>query len=105
MDFLPSALRTTRHTAPPLKPSTSRKKHALRWLGHQHGFLDGDKHARDGVPDVGVAKVIRSLMSASTMFTVFIAYHTTHPLLTITFLSLSLEAGLFYIIFEFWFYW
>ena len=30
--------------------------HVLRRLGHKYGFLDGDKHERDGVPDVGIAK-------------------------------------------------
>lgn len=34
---------------------------AFRRLSHIYGFLDGDKHERDGVPDVGVGKVVRSL--------------------------------------------
>lgn len=82
--------------------------HVLRRLGHQHGFLDGDKHARDGVPDVGVAKVVRSLVSTSTfrpMFTVFFAYHATHAPSTMNFAWLPLEIGLYGIVLDFWFYW
>ncbi|KAK3185958.1 hypothetical protein K4F52_005181 [Lecanicillium sp. MT-2017a] len=38
-----------------------REVHILRRLSHKHGFLDGDEHDRDGVPDVGVAKVVLSI--------------------------------------------
>jgi hypothetical protein len=37
--------------------------HMLRGMGHRYGYFDGDKHPRDEVPDVGVAKVVHSLMS------------------------------------------
>lgn len=80
----------------------------LRRLGHIHGFLDGDKHARDGVPDVGVAKVVRSLVSTSTsrpMFTVMLAYRQAQTPSTINFPWLFLEIGLYGIILDFWFYW
>lgn len=33
----------------------------LRRLGYRYGYLDGDKHARDEVPDVGVGKTLASL--------------------------------------------
>ncbi|OOQ85673.1 hypothetical protein PEBR_25698 [Penicillium brasilianum] len=82
--------------------------HVLRRLGHTHGFLDGDKHARDGVPDIGVAKVVRSLMSTSTfrpMFTVFFAYRTAQAPSSMNFAWLPLEIGLYGIILDFWFYW
>ncbi|KAJ5708876.1 Fatty acid hydroxylase vlmA [Penicillium malachiteum] len=82
--------------------------HVLRRLGHIHGFLDGDKHARDGVPDIGVAKVVRSLLSTSTfrpMFTVFFAYSASQTPADISFPWLFLEVGLYGVILDFWFYW
>ncbi|KAI9925109.1 hypothetical protein ASPWEDRAFT_689764 [Aspergillus wentii DTO 134E9] len=82
--------------------------HSLRRLGHIYGFLDGDKHARDGVPDVGVAKVVRSLISTSTvrpMFSVFLAYRVSKTPDTISWLWLPLEIGLYGIVLDFWFYW
>ncbi|KAJ5223647.1 Fatty acid hydroxylase vlmA [Penicillium chermesinum] len=82
--------------------------HVLRRLGHIHGFLDGDKHPRDGVPDVGVAKVVRSLVSTATarpMFSVMLAYRTSQPPSSINLPWLVLEMGLYGIILDFWFYW
>lgn len=82
--------------------------HVLRRLGHVLGFLDGDQHERDGVPDVGVQKVAHSLMSTSTfrpMFTVFLSYRSTHAPNTMNWAWLPLEAGLYGIILDFWFYW
>ncbi|KAJ5414648.1 hypothetical protein N7509_001275 [Penicillium cosmopolitanum] len=38
-----------------------RQLRSMRELGHQYGYLDGDKHARDGVPDVGVGKTLLSI--------------------------------------------
>ena len=35
-----------------------RQLHDMRRMGHIVGFLDGDTHERDGVPDVGIFKVI-----------------------------------------------
>ena len=82
--------------------------HVLRRLGHVLGFLDGDQHERDGVPDVGVAKVAHSLISTSTfrpMFTVFLSYRASQPPSSMNWLWLPLEAGLYGIILDFWFYW
>ena len=82
--------------------------HVMRRLGHIFGFLDGDKHERDEVPDVGVAKVVHSLVSTSTvrpMFTVFLAYRTSQTPDTISWFWLPLEIGLYGIILDFWFYW
>jgi sterol desaturase/sphingolipid hydroxylase (fatty acid hydroxylase superfamily) len=85
--------------------------HMLRGLGHVYGFFDGDKHARDDVPDVGVAKVVHSLMSTSTfrpMMTVFLAYRTAETPATALASNwgwLFIEAGLYGIILDFWFYW
>ncbi|KAG5933389.1 hypothetical protein E4U53_001017 [Claviceps sorghi] len=85
-----------------------REIHVLRATGHTHGFLDGDRHARDGVPDVGVWKVLRSLMSTSTIrpvFTVLLAYRAHETPAQAAWLWLPLEAGLYGIILDFWFYW
>ncbi|EGP89142.1 unnamed protein product [Zymoseptoria tritici ST99CH_1A5] len=49
----------------------------LRRLGYKYGYLDGDKHARDEVPDVGVNKVFASLQlttSIRPMMTMLFAY-------------------------------
>ncbi|KAJ6180262.1 hypothetical protein N7519_010723 [Penicillium mononematosum] len=62
--------------------------HIMRRLGQVYGFLDGDKHPRDEIPDVGVGKVIRELISTSTLR-----------------MWLPLEIGLYSITVDFWFYW
>ncbi|CAK4033670.1 fatty acid hydroxylase vlmA-like [Lecanosticta acicola] len=77
----------------------------LRRLAHRYGFLDGDKHARDEVPDVGVGKVWASVQLTTTirpMFTIFLAYRSNQPF------SLSwwlpLELGLYSIVLDLFFY-
>ncbi|KAI9038412.1 sterol desaturase family protein [Aspergillus affinis] len=80
----------------------------LRRLGHVLGYLDGDQHERDGVPDVGVAKVAHSLISTSTfrpVFTVFLSYRSTQAPGSMNWAWLPLEIGLYGIILDFWFYW
>ncbi|KAE8155151.1 hypothetical protein BDV25DRAFT_38065 [Aspergillus avenaceus] len=82
--------------------------HALRRVGHLIGFLDGDQHERDGVPDVGVRKVVNSLISTATfrpVFTVLLSYRTSQAPSSMNWLWLPLEAGLYGIILDFWFYW
>ncbi|CAJ0544903.1 Ff.00g084490.m01.CDS01 [Fusarium sp. VM40] len=82
--------------------------HALRRIGHQTGFLDGDKHERDGVPDVGVTKVVKSLIATSgfrPVFTVFLSYRTAQAPSSMNWLWLPLEIGLYGIVLDFWFYW
>ncbi|KAE8334282.1 hypothetical protein BDV24DRAFT_156950 [Aspergillus arachidicola] len=78
--------------------------HILRRMGHLLGFLNGDQHERDGVPDVGVQKVIHSLVSASTfrpMFTVFFSYRASQPPSSMSWLWLPLEVGFYGIILDF----
>ncbi|RAK99891.1 sterol desaturase family protein [Aspergillus ibericus CBS 121593] len=82
--------------------------HVMRRMGHIIGFLDGDQHERDGVPDVGVSKVVRSLMSTSTfrpIMTVFLSYRTAQTPAGMSWAWLPLEIGLYGIILDFWFYW
>lgn len=82
--------------------------HALRHLGHKTGFLDGDVHDRDGVPDVAVRKVLQSLLTTSTfrpIFTVFLSYRIGHKPVDMDWYWLPLEIGLYGIVLDFWFYW
>ncbi|KAK4631031.1 Fatty acid hydroxylase vlmA [Fulvia fulva] len=77
----------------------------LRRLGHRFGFLDGDKHERDDVPDVAVAKVFSSLQLTTTVrpaLAVLLAYSASNSM------SLSwwlpLELGLYAIVLDGFFY-
>jgi sterol desaturase/sphingolipid hydroxylase (fatty acid hydroxylase superfamily) len=82
--------------------------HVLRGVGQKTGFLDGDAHERDGVPDHSVQKVLNSLFSTSTfrpVFTVFLSYRASQAPADMSWLWLPLEAGLYGIILDFWFYW
>ncbi|KAJ5503056.1 hypothetical protein N7463_005930 [Penicillium fimorum] len=82
--------------------------HIMRRLGQVYGFLDGDKHPRDEIPDVGVDKVIRELISTSTLRMVMALFLTYHPGKTPASLEwkwLPLEIGLYSITVDFWFYW
>ncbi|KYK58008.1 hypothetical protein DCS_05021 [Drechmeria coniospora] len=90
------------------KLTAIRELHLLREISHQVGFLDGDAHDRDGVPNSGVAKVILSLLATSTgrsAFTVFLGYRTSETPVDTSWLLLPLQIGLYGIILDFWFYW
>ncbi|KAG6068340.1 hypothetical protein E4U32_001124 [Claviceps aff. humidiphila group G2b] len=90
------------------KLNAIRELNVLRELGHKIGFLDGDVHERDGVPDVGVFRVIKSLIATSTfrpIFTIFLSYSTSQTPSTINPPWLFLETGCYAIILDFWFYW
>ncbi|KAK4497775.1 hypothetical protein PRZ48_010428 [Zasmidium cellare] len=81
--------------------------HMLRKLGHRYGFLDGDKHARDEVPDVGVTKTFHALSSTSTfrpLISLVLAYRSSLAPSTISWWT-PVELGLYGIILDFWFYW
>ncbi|CAG7945232.1 unnamed protein product [Penicillium nalgiovense] len=82
--------------------------HILRRLGHKYGFLDGDKHARDGVPDVGVAKVVTSLYKTTgsrMILSTFLSYNQSQRPSQMSWVWLPLEIGLYGIVLDFWFYW
>lgn len=90
------------------KLTGTRELHVLRDTGHKFGFLDGDEHERDGVPDVGVWKVVESVISTSTIrpvVAVFLAYRSNETPADTHWWWLPLEAGLYGIILDFWFYW
>lgn len=80
----------------------------MRRLGRIYGFLDGDKAPRDEIPDSGVGKVMRELMSTSNfrvLMTIALTYQPSEAPNTIRWLWLPLEIGLYSITVDFWFYW
>ncbi|OJD23490.1 hypothetical protein ACJ73_05152 [Blastomyces percursus] len=85
--------------------------HILRRLGHIWGFLDGDKHERDGVPDVGISKVVKSLYKTTGARIIVAACLTYNadmdylPLNGTHWLWLPLNVGVYGIVLDFWFYW
>lgn len=87
----------------------SREILTMRELGHTYGFLDGDKHERDGVPDVGVKKALLSIMLAAfgrPLMTVLLTYNANEsPVSSINWKFLPIEAILYGIVLDFWFYW
>lgn len=81
---------------------------ALRRLGHRYGYLDGDKHARDGVPDATVKKVLDSLLATIIIrpaAMMLIAYRSDLVPSSINFYALPLLVSLYPIVTDFWFYW
>ena len=82
--------------------------HILRRLGHKYGFLDGDKHARDGIPDVGIGKVVTSLykLTGSRMIlSIVLSYDQTQRPSQMSWSWLPLELGLYGVVLDFWYYW
>ncbi|KAJ5242597.1 uncharacterized protein N7469_000924 [Penicillium citrinum] len=82
--------------------------HIMRRLGQLYGFLDGDKHPRDEIPDVGVGKVIRELISTSTfrmIMAIYLTYNANETPSTMQWQWLPLEIGVYSITVDFWFYW
>ncbi|CAI7666115.1 unnamed protein product [Penicillium palitans] len=87
---------------------TTRELRTLRELGHTYGFLDGDKHERDGVPDVGVSKALISVMLAGfvrPLMTVWLTYDANKAPASLSWPWLLVEISLYGIILDFWFYW
>lgn len=84
-----------------------REFHMLRDLGNRVGFLDGDAHPRDGVPNVGVRQVFTSLDLASnirSIFMVFLSYKTAQAPGSINWTMLFVELSIYGIVLDFWFY-
>jgi sterol desaturase/sphingolipid hydroxylase (fatty acid hydroxylase superfamily) len=81
---------------------------SMRWTGHRYGFFDGDKYARDQVPNQHVGKVANSLLSTSTfrpiMF-LMLSYRASQTPATMNWTWLFLEVSLYGIVLDFWFYW
>ncbi|KAL2675774.1 hypothetical protein Neosp_011965, partial [[Neocosmospora] mangrovei] len=89
-----------------------RQVKAARALGHKFGFLDGDTHERDGIPDVGVDKVISSLWKTTgsrIIMVTCIGYNRSQSPASVMadkywWAWLWLQIGLYGIILDFWFY-
>jgi len=78
----------------------------MRSLSQKHGFLDGDKHDRDGVPDHSVIKVLTSLIFTLTLrpfMALMFAWDADAPIGPSWWLPL--EIGLYSVVLDFWFYW
>lgn len=82
--------------------------HILRRMGHQYGFLDGDKHERDGIPDVGVSKVVQSLYKTTgsrIIAAIYLTYNVGDLPSSINWKWLPFQIGMYGVILDFWFYW
>lgn len=91
-----------------LKVAAIRHIHSIRWMGHRFGFLDGDKFARDNVPDGHIPKVAMSLITTASlrpMMFLMLTYKSSKAPVDMNWAWLPLEAGLYGIILDFWFYW
>lgn len=89
------------------KSSATSEVKMLRDLGFKYGYLDGDKHERDGIPDHAVGKVVNSIMfigSIRPLMCVFFAWSATQTPLEISWLA-PIEIGVYQIVIDFWFYW
>lgn len=82
-----------------------REIHVIQQLGMKYGFLDGDKHERDQIPDVGVKKAFWSLIGITSirpLYHIFIAYRVEQtPKLS---WWLPVEIALYAIILDLFFY-
>jgi len=91
-----------------LKVMGTNELHILRRLGHQVGFLDGDKHPRDEVSDHGVGKVLISLFGTAdvrSLFSMIIAYKQSEAPATMNCVALPFEIALYSFTLDFYFYW
>lgn len=82
--------------------------HSMRWMGHRYGFLDGDKFARDNVPDGHVSKVATSLISTASfrpMMFLMLTYRYSQAPVDMNWKWLPLEVSLYGIVLDFYFYW
>ncbi|KNG91597.1 hypothetical protein ANOM_000162 [Aspergillus nomiae NRRL 13137] len=80
----------------------------IRRLGGVYGFLDGDKHARDDIPDVGVDRVAAELLSVPVLrmaMSVYLSYRPEELPLSFNWGWLALEIALYSITVDFFFYW
>ena len=86
----------------------TRHLRTLREMGHKYGFLDGDVHERDGVPDAGVFKTLLSVLLAGAvrpLIIVYFAYDKDVTPAQMNWRWLPVELSLYGIVLDFWFYW
>jgi sterol desaturase/sphingolipid hydroxylase (fatty acid hydroxylase superfamily) len=87
--------------------------HVLRRFSHTYGFLDGDKHDRNEVPDVGVPRAVLSLLKTlgfRTVMTLWLTYDSTQTpfeaMANPTWWSwLIVKIAAYGVVLDFWFYW
>lgn len=85
----------------------------IRRLGHAYGFLDGDVHERDGIPDVGVARVVMAgpkTAGGRMAMAVFLTYSASQSPADamsswVWWAWLPFQIGLYGVVLDFWFYW
>lgn len=88
-----------------------REIQVIKNLGHIYGYLDGDKHGRDGVPDVRVREVVTSLVMTSLtrpLMAFLMAWDASkgpESLLGWPLVWLFIELTAYPIMIDFWFYW
>lgn len=94
-----------------LKYTGIREFQVIKDLGHIYGYLDGDKHGRDGVPDARVREVVTSLLLTSTtrpIMAVIMAWDankTPESLIGWPLFWLFIELTMYPLMVDFWFYW
>ncbi|KAF3006883.1 hypothetical protein E8E13_011045 [Curvularia kusanoi] len=85
----------------------------LRRLAHAYGFLDGDEHERNDIPDVGVPRAAASLFKTlgfRIIMTLLVAYNPSQtPFDAMSSPSwwvwLCVKIGAYPVVLDFWFYW
>ncbi|KAB8336718.1 hypothetical protein FH972_021027 [Carpinus fangiana] len=80
----------------------------MRRMGHLYGFLDGDKHGRDEIPDRSARKAMLSVImtiTARMAMTILLTYDRSVPPMQMDWLALPAEVFLYGIVLDFWFYW
>lgn len=90
-----------------------REVHTLRKMGHRWGFLDGDVHDRDGIPDASVTKVLLSALKGTggrVALAIYFSYdRSVQPVDALSswqwWAWLVLEIGVYGVVLDFWFYW
>jgi sterol desaturase/sphingolipid hydroxylase (fatty acid hydroxylase superfamily) len=85
-----------------------RELRSIRELGLKHGFLDGDKHERDGIPDAGVGKALLSVVLAGflrPLFSVYLTYNKSEAPLSLNWTWVFVEVSLYSVVVDFWYYW
>ncbi|RMD41508.1 hypothetical protein DV735_g3605, partial [Chaetothyriales sp. CBS 134920] len=75
----------------------------LRRLGHQYGFLDGDKAPRDQVPDSGVAKTLLSMQLTTAVRPLLATALEPSSFVTLT-PWIAVEIILYPVVLDFFFY-
>lgn len=84
-----------------------REIQTIRQAGHIYGYFDGDKHERDGIPNVRVREVVTSLIYTSMLrplMAVMLSYRRSELPKDINIPWLLVELGMYPIMVDFWFY-